>query len=209
MEWKEYVSEKLAGKFFIRYAILCFLITFWVFQQEGKKIWHSLRKEKKKIFWQTIKLLFFFALIHFVLKLVLGWVTPSSWSSIKSEKINTQIKVITNSKNNWWHLTQIFLGMCVLAPIVEECIFRYFIFKIFGKKNPVAYLCSFFTFILAHYHQGENVLILFFQYSVATLGFIYIYKKSGWKLLPPILLHSLVNLLFIIIVMINPSYSLI
>ena len=99
--------------------------------------------------------------------------------------------------------------MCVLAPIVEECIFRYFIFRIFGKKNPLAYLCSFFTFILAHYHQGENVFLLFFQYSVATLGFIYIYKKSGWKLLSPILLHSLVNLLFIVMVMINPTRSLI
>ena len=178
MEWEKYVSEKLAGKFFIRYAILCFLLTLWVFKREGKKIWYSLRQEKKQIFWQTIKLLCFFTLIHFALKLVLGWVVPSS-SNIKSEKINTQISVITNSKNNWRHLAQIFFGMCVLAPIVEECIFRYFIFRIFGKENPLAYLCSFFTFILAHYHQGENILLLFFQYSVATLGFIYIFIKKA------------------------------
>jgi len=69
--------------------------------------------------------------------------------------------------------------MCVLAPIVEECIFRYFVFKIFSWKNYLSYLISFFSFILAHYHQGENIPILFFQYSMATLGFIYIYKKSG------------------------------
>src|SRR5438876_6722356 len=99
--------------------------------------------------------------------------------------------------------------MCALAPIVEEGIFRYFIFQIFGRKNPLSYLFSFSTFILAHYHRGENILLLFFQYSVVTLGFIYIYKKSGWKLLSPILLHSLVNLLFIVMVLISPTFSLI
>jgi membrane protease YdiL (CAAX protease family) len=88
--------------------------------------------------------------------------------------------------------------MCVLAPIVEEGIFRYFIFQTFGRKNLLSYLISFFTFILAHYHRGENILLLFLQYSVATMAFIYIYKKSGWKLLSPILLHSLTNFLFII-----------
>jgi preprotein translocase subunit SecE len=98
MELEKYVSEKLAGKFFIRYAILFCLITFWVFQQEGKKIWYSLRKEKKKIFWQAIKFLFFFALIHFALKLILGWVVSSSSMSTKSGRINTHISIITDSK---------------------------------------------------------------------------------------------------------------
>jgi membrane protease YdiL (CAAX protease family) len=172
MKWEQYFNKKLAGKFFIRYAIVCFLMTCWALCQERKKIWYSLQKEKKKIFWQTIKLLFFFALIHFALKLVTRWMT--SWPNLKSEKINTQIEVITNSKDNWWHLIQIFFGMCVLAPIVEECIFRYSVFKIFGWKNSLSYLVSFFTFILAHYHRGENIPILFLQYSMATLGFIYI-----------------------------------
>jgi len=210
MKLEKYVSEKIAGKFFIRYAILCSLITFYVFQQEGKKIWYSLRKEKKKIFWQTIKLLFFFSLIHFTFKLILlGWAAVSSLPSIKSGRINTHISLITNSRGNWWKLAQIFFGLCVLAPLIEECIFRHFIFKIFGKKNPFSYLVSFFSFIWVHYHRGENILLLFLQYSVATAGFIYIYKKSNWNLLSPILLHSLVNFLFIIIILINPSCSLI
>jgi len=209
MEWQEYLREKLAGKFFIRYAILGFLLTLWVLKHEGGKIWHSLRKEKKSIFWQSIKLLFFFALLHFALKLILGWAAPSDWPSVKSEKINTQISFITNSKGNLGQLAQIFLGMCILAPIVEEFIFRYFIFQIFGRKNPFSYLFSYLTFILAHYHRGENILLLFAQYSVATWGFIYIYQKSNWKLLSPILLHSLVNFLFIVIVLINPACFLV
>ena len=209
MELERYVSEKLTGKFFIRYAVLCFLITFWVFQQEGKKIWYSLRKEKKKIFWQAIKLLFFFALIHFALKLILGWAVSFSSVNIKSGRINTHISIITDSKEKWGKLAQIFFGLCVVAPLVEECIFRYFIFKIFGRKNPLAYLCSFFAFILVHYHWGENIPLLFLQYSMATLSFIYIYKKSNWNLLAPIFLHSLVNFLFIIMVLISLACPLI
>jgi membrane protease YdiL (CAAX protease family) len=103
-----------------------------------------------------------------------------------------------------------FLGLCILAPLVEECVFRYFIFKIFGKKNLFPYLLSFFSFIFYHYSwQGENIAILFLQYSVASFGLIYVYKKSNWNLLSPILLHSLINLLFIGILFINPDCFLI
>ena len=207
MEWKEYISKKITGKFFIRYVILGLLITFWVFKQERKKIWYSLRKEKKQIFYQAIKILLFFVLIHFALKLIIGGIF--SWSNIKSARINAHISFITNSKGNWGKMAQIFFGLCVLAPIIEEVIFRYFIFQIFSRKNPFSYLLSFFTFVLAHYQRGENIFLLFLQYSMATLGFIYIYKKSGWKLLSPILLHSLVNFLFIIMALINPACPLI
>jgi len=44
MEWEKYLSEKLARKFILRYAVLCFLIVFWTFQQERKKILYSLKK---------------------------------------------------------------------------------------------------------------------------------------------------------------------
>jgi len=102
-----------------------------------------------------------------------------------------------------------FFVICILAPIVEESIFRYFIFRILGKNNYFSYFISFFTFILVHYHRGENFLLTFFQYLIPNLGFIYIYKKSSWKLLSPILFHALVNLFLIIIVLINPRFSLI
>jgi len=65
------------------------------------------------------------------------------------------------------------LGSCLFAPIIEECLYRFFVFEILGKNNPFSYLLSYFTFILAHWQiRGENFAALFIQYSVATIGFI-------------------------------------
>lgn len=208
MMWESWIESKLLGKYFLRYALVGFLIFLWVLKREKKEIWYSLKKEKKQLFWQVLKLLLFSAFIHFALKYLFSLIAPSRISN-KAEKINTLIKIISDSKENFWIIPQAIFGLCVLAPIFEECIFRHFIFTIFGKKSPFSYLFSFFTFILAHYHHGENITILFLQYSVASFAIIYIYKKSNWKLLAPILLHSLINLLFISLTLINSNSFLI
>lgn len=208
MNLESWIDSKLLGKYFFRYALVGFLIVLWVLKQERKKIWYSIRVRKKKLFWQAIKFLLFFAFIHFILKYFFALAVPSHLPH-RSEKINKLIEIIASSKENFWRLPQIILGLCVLAPILEECIFRHFVFAIFGKNNPFSYLVSFFSFVLAHYHWGENIFILFLQYSVASFGLIFIYKKSNWNLLAPILLHSLINLLFIGITIISPNCSLI
>jgi len=182
-------------------AFLCFLLVCLVIKKEGKRIYHSLAKEKLKILWQVISLLFFLAIIHFILKYFFPY---------KAEKIKELIFAIDTNKNNFWRLSRIFFGLCIFAPIIEEIVYRYFVFNIFGKKNPLSYLLSFLAFILAHYcWHGESISILFLQYSLASFGLIYIYKKSNWNLLAPILLHLLINLLFIGITVINPNCSLI
>lgn len=182
-------------------AFLCFLLLCLVIKKEGKKIYHSLAKEKLKIFWQVVCLLFFLTIIHFALKYFFPY---------QADKIKELVVAIDINRSSFWRLVRIFFGLCVFAPIIEECVYRYLVFNIFGKKNPISYLISFSVFILAHYcWRGESIRVLFLQYSLASFGLIYIYKKSNWNLLAPILLHSLVNLLFITIVIINPTCSLI
>jgi len=179
-------------------SFLSVLLVGWVIKQERKRIWYSLVHEKWKIFRQALYFLFFLAIIHFILKSIFPY---------KAECIKYGIAIFKNDKNSWYWLL---LGGCILAPLAEECIFRYFIFKIFGRKNPLSYLFSFSTFIFYHYWwTGENMAVLFLQYCVASFGLIYIYKKSNWNLLSPILLHSLINLLFIGILFINPDCFLI
>ncbi|WNE41080.1 MAG: hypothetical protein mread185_000537 [Mycoplasmataceae bacterium] len=182
-------------------GFIIFLLICWIIKKEWKVIKFSLLKEKKKIFWQSVYLLFAFSTIHFILKF---------FFTDKADKINELIVAIDQNKNNLWFLIRIIFGLCVLAPIIEEFVYRYFVFKVFGKKNPLSYLLSFFAFILAHYcWRGENITTLFLQYSVANLALICIYKKSNWNILFPILLHSLINLLFISLTIINPSSFLI
>lgn len=210
MEWENY-WVKSKSVWAMRSALVCFLVVGWVWKQEKKKIYYSLRKQKKQILQQAVFSLGFFALFHFILKFFWSLMVSSTNLPHKSTIINNSIEVITGIKaeKKFGGLIGILAGMCILAPLVEECIFRYLIFSLFGKKNIWAYFFSFFTFILAHYHWGENILVLFFQYSVASFALIYIYRKSNWNLLAPILLHSLINLLFIGITIISPNCSLI
>ncbi|RHZ37340.1 CPBP family intramembrane glutamic endopeptidase [endosymbiont GvMRE of Glomus versiforme] len=207
MENWEKVKE-LAGRYFYpfrKWWWMPILIVFWVFRCQGKQIWFSLTKEKKKIFRQTGIFLLVMALIHFLIK----WLLSFSHLPLRAKLIEKLISLITEAKG-FLGLLPIILGSCVFAPIIEECLYRFFIFKILGEKNPFSYLLSYFTFILAHWQvRGENFASLFFQYSVATVGFIWIYKKSNWNLIYPIILHSLVNVLFIGITLINPDFPLI
>jgi hypothetical protein len=43
-----------------------------------------------------------------------------------------------------------FITIVIIAPIVEESIFRYLIFEIFDKNNPLAYILSGLGFIFLH-----------------------------------------------------------
>jgi len=152
-------------------AFLCFLLICLVIKKERKRICYSLAREKAKIFWQAICLLFILVIIHFVLKYFFPY---------QADKIKELVVAINVNKNSFWCLTRIFFGLCIFAPIIEECVYRYLVFKIFGKKNFLSYLISFFAFILAHYcWRGESIRVLFLQYSLAGFGLIYIYKKSN------------------------------
>jgi len=183
-------------------VFIFFLLVCLVIKKQWRRIYYSLNKEKAKIFYQTISFLSIITIIHFVLK----FFSPFD----KAEKIQDLISVINSNKKNYWNLIRIIFGLCVLAPIVEEFVYRYLVFNIFGKKNIFPYLISFFTFIFGHYcWRGESIRALFLQYSVASFGLIYIYKKSNWNILSPILFHSFINIIFIALTLINPNSFLI
>jgi len=108
------------------------------------------------------------ALVHFLVKLIFA----SLFSTAQAKLIERLIQQITEAKS-FCGLLPVIFGSCLVAPIIEECLYRFFIFEILGKNNPFAYLFSFFTFILAHWQtKGDNFISLFVQYSVAAVGFI-------------------------------------
>lgn len=77
-----------------------------------------------------------------------------------------------------------FLSIVIIAPIVEECVFRYLIFETFGKNNVFPYLFSGLSFIFLHWQGGifnfnlTTIGYLLLTYLPMTIFFIYAYRKS-------------------------------
>jgi hypothetical protein len=78
-----------------------------------------------------------------------------------------------------------FLLCCVVAPLGEECIFRYLIFEIFDKDNPLAYIFSAAGFILLHWlgplgglFNFTTIGLLLLTYLPLTVALIFVYRKS-------------------------------
>jgi len=88
-----------------------------------------------------------------------------------------------------------FLLFCLIWPIVEEFIYRYLIFNIFGKEGKKFWLScfiSFFTFIFSH-QQAWNNFNRFYVLALYSFSLIFIYWLSDWNLFFPIVLHDLFN----------------
>lgn len=188
---------------------LYLLITFWTLHKKGKQIYSSLCYEKTKIIWTATIFLLIIILIHSSLKIVLWLLKPKSINK-KSILVQNQIKKLAEAKKKSFSKILFYLlASCLLAPIIEESVFRYFIFKVLGKVNPISYFISYFVFTLSHWQEGENFATLFAQYSATAIGLIWIYNQSNWNLTYPIILHSLVNAMLISITLINPNFTLI
>lgn len=92
------------------------------------------------------------------------------------------------------------LSLCVLAPAGEELFFRGFLFEILAKKFPlpVAVLVSASLFAFAHLQPQGFVGYLLPGIAAALLRQ---YTQSIW---PGVILHSVLNGLFLLVVLFLP-----
>lgn len=93
-----------------------------------------------------------------------------------------------------------FILVCIVAPLGEECVFRYLVFKIFNKKNPLTYLFSGTGFIFMHWAGPVSGILnlttlsfLLLTYLPMTIVFILSYKVTNWNLTYPLFFHFLWN----------------
>ena len=85
-----------------------------------------------------------------------------------------------------------FLAVAVMAPVLEEIVFRGFIFKFFFREKPIyAYLLSSILFTLMHVPTD---LISFATYGSLALVMGFVYYKTK-RLEMSILTHAINNLL--------------
>jgi len=102
------------------------------------------------------------------------------------------------------NFTLMSIGTIILAPVVEEVLYRGVIFGGMYRKNPVlAYIMSTVIFSLIHIigyiHLYEPIALLcsFLVYLPAGLCLAWSYEKSG-SIIAPILIHIAVNQLGIL-----------
>ena len=128
--------------------------------------------------------------INYILILVLGQVTnPNSEQIINEAKQNANV---------------MFAVTVLLAPLVEEALFRGVIFGSIRKRSRVAaYLVS--TVIFAAYHLWSYFFVGFdwkfvfylLEYVPGSIALAWCYEKSG-NIWAPIFLHMLINFTAII-----------
>jgi len=105
-----------------------------------------------------------------------------------------------------------FFSTVIIAPIVEEIIFRFAIFKPLSVKNkPIAYILSSFLFGFLHistsliFMHNFNELYTLPLYIGSGLVLAYVYDKTD-KLAAPILVHMLNNYMGFALIVLK-SYS--
>src|SRR2546421_4174962 len=93
-------------------------------------------KREEKLFRQASIFLLVMTLFHFLVKLIFVSV---SHLPPRAKLIEKLVQQITEAKS-FWGLLPVILGACLFAPIVEECLYRFFIFEILAKNNLFSYL---------------------------------------------------------------------
>jgi membrane protease YdiL (CAAX protease family) len=102
-----------------------------------------------------------------------------------------QQEIVLNFKSNLLKDKALLLHVLIIAPVVEEIIFRGYIYRILKTKIPIifAIIISSTLFSLIHYNVLSFILLF-----VLSIFLTYIYERNG-SIMCPIIIHSLFNLM--------------
>ena len=102
-----------------------------------------------------------------------------------------QQEIVLNFKSTLIEDKGILLHVLIIAPIVEEVIFRGYIYKILKSKLPIIFsmIISSTLFALIHYNVLSYILLF-----VLSIFLTYIYERNG-SIICPIIIPSLFNLM--------------
>lgn len=162
--------------------IFIYILIFW--KEEFKQDLSSIKNEKALRF--IITLIIFSAgvfLADYLADLVLDIPTSENQALVEDGFKNYPILTI--------------ISAVIVAPILEELIFRLFIFKAI-KNIAIATLISIFTFTIVH----TGLTLDFFTYlpGIIIMVLLYVYKRN---IIYSITLHFIINLTYTLIYFID------
>jgi membrane protease YdiL (CAAX protease family) len=178
-----YVTSIIAIIIFFVFNELLFLIAiiyFGINFREVKKLF-----EADKIIKSIISFIIFIPLL-FLISFIIQYVLPEY----------KQQEIVLNFKSTLIEDKGILLHVLVIAPIVEEVIFRGCIYRILKSKIPIIFatIINSTLFALIHYNVLSYILLF-----VLSIFLTYIYERNG-SIICPIIIHSLFNLMMSILI---------
>ena len=91
------------------------------------------------------------------------------------------------------------VGLLILVPLAEECLYRGLIFRnLYGKSPWAAYIVSILAFAIIHIigyigrYSAMELVMAFLQYLPAGLCLAWAYIRGG-TIFAPIVIHAIVN----------------
>lgn len=148
------------------------------------------KKYRKSFEWKNILLVFFLlAITFFVQRFFVQFITSHNLYNV-SHQITNQMKV-DNLLSSLLFPGQ-FVAVSILAPILEESIYRACFYKLFGHKWKTFFLSC---FIFSYVHSGFTWDIL--AYLPLSIALTYVYHRRQ-VLTDSIILHALFNTLLFV-----------
>jgi len=145
-------------------------------------------------FWRAIQAI----ILGYILFRVLLWVFVLLMAQIMAEANPNSDAIIGDITANF---RVMLIVTTVLAPIVEETIFRGALFGTIRQKNRIAaYVVSVLLFGLFHvwdhilFDFSQTALLLIIQYIPPSIALAWCYDRSG-TIWAPIILHGWINLM--------------
>lgn len=178
-----YVTSIIAIIIFFVFNELFFLIGimyFAIYFQEEKKLLKT-----NEIIKSVISFVIFIPLL-FLLSFIIQYVLPEY----------KQQEIVLNFKSTLLEDKGILLDILVIAPIVEEIIFRGYLYRLLKSKIPIAFSMIISSTLFAIIHFNILSYTLLFMLSIFLT---YIYERNG-SIVCPIIIHSLFNLMMSIFI---------
>lgn len=186
-------SSVIAQFFYVLFAEGLSLLILWLFIRWRKGSWRTLGLKRPKVLtdaaWALIGVAVYFPL-YIVVVSVLS-------DAIKSLNLNQQQQLGFSQYTSGWPLVLVFLSLVVLPPIVEEIIFRGFLFSGLKKKLPVIIAALITSLVFASPHllestNGSALWIAGIDTFVLSLVLCWLREKTG-RLYAGMGLHAIKN----------------
>lgn len=187
--------EQLDAVFNMVYLIFMAVVSIMIYQSYLKKSFHHMKgKWLKQLFYSCTLGTFQFYLFNMVSSLFILLINPYG-SSANQDAIAS----LTAASPIVMVITTV-----ILAPFVEEMIFRVGIFQlVYERSRILAYIFSSLSFGFVHImvglFQGDFSQLLFlFPYSLLGFALCHFYEKRN-SIFVPMLIHSLNNLIAMLV----------